>query len=372
RRIVNFKRRTQELQSELDAVNADLEDSKRLKEVTEQELKGYDVELAMAEASIQTLEIIKASLEDISAIGSNLEAIKVDSQDDFIDRMLKLNSNVRNFQDTVKYAFDEANSNGTASKDEPGSKATNAEDAEVSRRALENELPQIMSQTTAVEQEYPADQNANKQIEQELLDVERKTSEFEETCASLGDELQKRCVCPSCHLNNVEALGGILQKTDRVIPKYIQNTNSIREDLTVKSEDTAVGMIGGSGATLALADFTTSTCVEKRAETGVLCFSPALPGSPPEYRLQLDEEYLYGARDWDKVTRDILKAGAFEGCDILTTQRNCRTISSPFIKFQEEIDWFAKRSLFCILEEQSRKPQMDPAACKSSPRAHLV
>ncbi|KAK2996761.1 hypothetical protein RJ639_025960, partial [Escallonia herrerae] len=279
RRIVNFKRRTQELQSELDAVNAGLEDSKRLKEVTEQELKGYEVELAMAEASIQTLEDEISSIksdfeslfvnarismiqEDISAIGSNLEAIKYAKMKWACEKQQKIN-----FQDTVKYAFNEANSNGTASKDEPGSKATNAEDAEVSRRALENKLPQIMSQTTAVEQEYPADQNANKQIQQELLDVERKTSEFEETCASLGDELQKRCVCPSCHLNNVEALGGILQKTDRVIPKYIQNTNSIREDLTVKSEDTAVGMIGGSGATLALADFTTSTCVEKRAET---------------------------------------------------------------------------------------------------------
>ncbi|KAK3000672.1 hypothetical protein RJ639_020616 [Escallonia herrerae] len=72
RRIVNFKRRTQELQSELDAVNADLEDSKRLKEVTEQELKGYDVELAMAEASIQTLEVCTFStLIGIGQISSN-------------------------------------------------------------------------------------------------------------------------------------------------------------------------------------------------------------------------------------------------------------------------------------------------------------
>ncbi|KAK2967861.1 hypothetical protein RJ640_029855, partial [Escallonia rubra] len=163
RRIVNFKKRTQELLSELDAVNADLEDSKRLKEVTEQELKGYDVELAMADASIQTLEIITASVFG----------------DDFIDKMLKLNSKIRNFQDTVKYTFNEANSKGTTSKDEAGFKATDAEDAEVSRRALDTELPQTMSQTTAVEQEYPADQNANKQVQRELLDVERKVSLME-------------------------------------------------------------------------------------------------------------------------------------------------------------------------------------------------
>lgn len=35
------------------------------------------------------------------------------------------------------------------------------------------------------------------------------TSELEEMCASLGEELQKRCMCPTCHFDNVEALGEI-------------------------------------------------------------------------------------------------------------------------------------------------------------------
>lgn len=41
----------------MDIANAELEESKRSKEAAEQELKGYEVELAMNEASIQTLEV---------------------------------------------------------------------------------------------------------------------------------------------------------------------------------------------------------------------------------------------------------------------------------------------------------------------------
>ena len=58
RRVVGLKKRIQELQSEMDIANAELEESKRSKDAAEQELKGYEVELAMnEEASIQTLEV---------------------------------------------------------------------------------------------------------------------------------------------------------------------------------------------------------------------------------------------------------------------------------------------------------------------------
>lgn len=42
------------------------------------------------------------------------------------------------------------------------------------------------------------------------LTSDTQTSEMEETVASLSEELQKRCICPSCGRENVEALGGIL------------------------------------------------------------------------------------------------------------------------------------------------------------------
>ena len=37
------------------------------------------------------------------------------------------------------------------------------------------------------------------------------TSEFEALFASLGNELQNRCLCPSCHRDNAEASGVTLQ-----------------------------------------------------------------------------------------------------------------------------------------------------------------
>ena len=52
-----MKKRIEELRSELDVANVALENGKRLKDTTEQELKGYEVELSMNETSNQTLEV---------------------------------------------------------------------------------------------------------------------------------------------------------------------------------------------------------------------------------------------------------------------------------------------------------------------------
>lgn len=57
RRVVGLRKRIEELRSELEVANAELEEAKRSKETTEQEFKGYEVELAMNEATIQTLEV---------------------------------------------------------------------------------------------------------------------------------------------------------------------------------------------------------------------------------------------------------------------------------------------------------------------------
>lgn len=48
--------------------------------------------------------------------------------------------------------------------------------------------------------DYSADLTGNKQI-----------SELEVKCASLGDELQRRFLCPRCHQDNSESLDVILQ-----------------------------------------------------------------------------------------------------------------------------------------------------------------
>lgn len=44
--------------SDLSVVNAELEKTKRCKELVEQDLKGFEVQLFMSEASVQTLEVV--------------------------------------------------------------------------------------------------------------------------------------------------------------------------------------------------------------------------------------------------------------------------------------------------------------------------
>lgn len=48
----------------------------------------------------------------------------------------------------------------------------------------------------------------------EMQELARQTSELENRRSSLGDELQRRSVCPRCHKDNAEALGQILQAGD--------------------------------------------------------------------------------------------------------------------------------------------------------------
>lgn len=57
RRILGLKKRIEELRSEAEFANAELEDTKRTKETAEQELKGYEVELALSETSIQSQKV---------------------------------------------------------------------------------------------------------------------------------------------------------------------------------------------------------------------------------------------------------------------------------------------------------------------------
>ena len=56
--MIGLKKRIQELGCEVeDVANAEMEEVKCIKETTEQELKGYELQLALNEASIQTLEV---------------------------------------------------------------------------------------------------------------------------------------------------------------------------------------------------------------------------------------------------------------------------------------------------------------------------
>ena len=57
RRVVNLRKQIEKLTSELSEANAELENAKRYKELVEQDLRGFEVQLMLTESSAQTLEV---------------------------------------------------------------------------------------------------------------------------------------------------------------------------------------------------------------------------------------------------------------------------------------------------------------------------
>jgi hypothetical protein len=55
--VVTLRKQIETLKSELSDANEDLEKSKRCKELVEQELKGFELQLFLSESSVQTLEV---------------------------------------------------------------------------------------------------------------------------------------------------------------------------------------------------------------------------------------------------------------------------------------------------------------------------
>ncbi|KAK6928255.1 hypothetical protein RJ641_006846 [Dillenia turbinata] len=231
RRISGLKKQIAELSPLLEAAHADLEEAKRHKETAEQELKGLEVELNLNETSIQTLQARISLIQDeISAIASDLECLKAKenaSRDEFLSKMYKLNAEIRNFHKNLAFTF--SGEMGAVASTELGRQLLSKDDDLTESKLLEDKLTDVISQLEKEEQDYQV-------IKQELTDLETKitlmdsiaketkewtdvfyltknkqNSELEEACASLGEELQKRCVCPSCHRDNVEELGGLLQ-----------------------------------------------------------------------------------------------------------------------------------------------------------------
>ncbi|XP_062106746.1 uncharacterized protein LOC133818073 isoform X2 [Humulus lupulus] len=234
RRVVGLRKRIEELRSELEDANAELEDVKRTKEITEQEVKGYEVELALSETSIQSLKSRVSLIQDeITTVGSDLEALKNNEgalRDEFISRMFELNAKIRKCQETFARNFHKEGSLGTVAE---CYKTSVREPNELTLTCLEDTIAHVISQTTKLEEEYRAEQEIQKQM-QKFIDCERKvslievimkktralqeltrqTSELEQVYASIGEELQRRCICPNCHLENVDFLGGILQPNE--------------------------------------------------------------------------------------------------------------------------------------------------------------
>ncbi|KAK9121378.1 hypothetical protein Syun_018995 [Stephania yunnanensis] len=240
RRVANLKKRVEELRSELESANSAKEKVKHAKEVAEQELRRSQVELALSEASIKSLEKrISEYQGQLAKIGSEIGVLKYEEnaeRDEFIREMLELRERIRNSQKPVNQTVGEDKIT-KVSTDDDGTKVEGelaAIDPQTIVMDMKDKLKHLVSQTDEAQCEYQEKMKFYNEVQQKLLNLKRRnsllnemvkvmkelqeltrqTTELEETCTSLSEELQKQCACPTCHLVNVGSLGGILQDND--------------------------------------------------------------------------------------------------------------------------------------------------------------
>uniref|UniRef100_M4E971 Uncharacterized protein n=1 Tax=Brassica campestris TaxID=3711 RepID=M4E971_BRACM len=243
-RVVGLKKRIESLQSEVEAANEEVEKAKRIKEVAEEELNGYEVESSLNDATIQSLEARIALLQDeVSTVGNEVDALKNKEgllRDQFISQMVELNKEIRVFQRTVASSVGNDDSTSITANVEVFEDGHGADS-----QAIKDMLSDVNSQLAKEEEGYLAEQNIKEQLQKELDEYEKKmslmeaitektnsvhalaeypysrrivsltcntqSSELEQTLASLGEELQKRCRCQHCQAENLEVLSLLLQ-----------------------------------------------------------------------------------------------------------------------------------------------------------------
>ncbi|XP_042457959.1 uncharacterized protein LOC122042087 [Zingiber officinale] len=229
-RVSDLRKRFAHLQGELTAANADLEELKESKEAAEQELKGVQFQLSMIDASIQAQEArIGLLQEEILKLRSNVDALKSEEgadRDEFIKAMCELNKKIRHLQEMIANAFlDEHDGPYSKENDKIVSKSEVSDKQEMLKlKGIEDNIAHLKDQMQKLEAEYQKEQhNYSKACEglahaerrwflmsaimeetKQLQELAERTPELEKVVASLGEDMARKCTCPSCGLNNIE------------------------------------------------------------------------------------------------------------------------------------------------------------------------
>ncbi|AEE77438.1 spindle assembly checkpoint component [Arabidopsis thaliana] len=177
-RVVGLKKRIEILQSEVEAANSEVEKAKRIKEVAEEELNGYEVELSLNDATIQSLEARISLLQDeVTTIGSEVDALKNKEgllRDQFISQMEELNKEIREFQKTVDSSLSSDDGIGITANVKASEDGSGAD-----LEAIKGMLSEVNSQLAKEEEGYLAEQKIQEQLQKELDDYEKKMSLME-------------------------------------------------------------------------------------------------------------------------------------------------------------------------------------------------
>ncbi|TVU11848.1 hypothetical protein EJB05_45457 [Eragrostis curvula] len=242
RRVSDLRRRLADSRAAADAALEELDAAKRAREEAEQELRGSQVQAAIAAASIQALEATMARLqEEISKVGSDLDALKVriPEIDEFIRQMHEMNTKIREFQQMVSQELAEDSCSGLQSAEgQHISDKRKTVDSDSILIDLTDKVSTFEAEVQLLEGEYKNDLLVHDKIRQELADTQAKralmeafmgdmkqvqklggypcifaravsttrSAELDKERTSLAEELQQRYTCPGCGVNNMAGL----------------------------------------------------------------------------------------------------------------------------------------------------------------------
>ncbi|KXG19700.1 probable kinetochore protein NUF2 isoform X2 [Sorghum bicolor] len=228
RRVSDLRRRLADARAASDAAAAELDAAKRAREAAEQDLRGSQVQAAIAADSILALEATISHLqEEISKAGTHLDALKSkgdNEREEFISNMYEMNAKIRQFQQMASLELAEPNHCELPSTEgEHVRDKSKTVDSEGISKELADKVSNIESEVQLLEEEYKKDLLDHDKVRQELADVQAKralmeavmgetkqlqelgerAAELEKVHASLAEELQRRYACPGCGVNNM-------------------------------------------------------------------------------------------------------------------------------------------------------------------------
>ncbi|XP_066371536.1 uncharacterized protein [Miscanthus floridulus] len=230
RRVSDLRRRLADARAAADAAAAELDAAKRAREAAEQDLRGSQVQAAIAADSILALEATISHLqEEISKAGTDLDALKSkgDSErEEFISKMYEMNAKIRQFQQMVSLELAEHNHCEPSTEGQHVRDESKNVDSEGSLKDLADKVSNIEAEVQLLEEEYKKDLLDYDKVREELADVQAKralmeavmgetrqlqelgerAAELEKVHASLAEELQRRYACPGCGVNNMPGL----------------------------------------------------------------------------------------------------------------------------------------------------------------------
>ncbi|CAA0383981.1 unnamed protein product [Arabidopsis thaliana] len=159
-RVVGLKKRIAILQSEVEAANLEVEKSKRIKEVAEEELNGYDLRKVLVPNEIETARISLLQ-DEVTTIGNEVDALKNKEgllRDQFISQMEELNKEIREFQKTVESSLGNDDSTGITANVKAFADGSGADS-----EAIKNMLSELNSQLEKEEDAYLAEKKIQEQ-----------------------------------------------------------------------------------------------------------------------------------------------------------------------------------------------------------------